>query len=205
VPVHVSEEITRLRRLERTLERELGREPARNELEERFAQLELERELVNAVKSNLTARFDRKPTADELEQDVERARAKFYDQHGETVRAQAPQKIEELKRHALELASLDLVVGEGGSTLGEFVVDESEEPLAELIELETAAEVQKLMVDLPPRHAAVLRLRLGLGNDGPRTLEQIGSKLGLSGEVVRRLEQEVIDLSRRLLRERHVA
>src|SRR5581483_8347590 len=57
VPVHVSEEITRLRRLERTLERELGREPARNELEERFAQLELERELVNAVKSNLTARF----------------------------------------------------------------------------------------------------------------------------------------------------
>lgn len=206
IPVHVYEDITRLRRLERTLERELGGDPSNDELAARYATLELERELVNAVRATLTAKLDRKPSETELERAVERARASFYEKNAAATREQAPRKIEELKLHAQEVSSLDLLVGDSeASTLGDFVADDLADPLDELIETETAAEVQKLLADLPHRQASILRLRLGIGMDGPRTLEQIGSKLGLTRETVRGLEQETVAEVARLLRERQVA
>jgi RNA polymerase nonessential primary-like sigma factor len=45
---------------------------------------------------------------------------------------------------------------------------------------------------LDPREQAVIRLRYGLEDGQPRTLDQIGKRFGLSRERVRQIEREVM-------------
>src|SRR5206468_2922495 len=47
-----------------------------------------------------------------------------------------------------------------------------------------------LLDRLNRREATVLRLRFGLGGDGPRTSKEVGRRMGLSGERVRQIERE---------------
>ncbi|HWP47176.1 MAG TPA: RNA polymerase sigma factor RpoD/SigA [Candidatus Limnocylindrales bacterium] len=50
-------------------------------------------------------------------------------------------------------------------------------------------ELRKLLDELEPREATILRLRFGLDGEGPLTLEEIGGRLHLSRERVRQLEK----------------
>ncbi|HEV8632715.1 MAG TPA: sigma factor-like helix-turn-helix DNA-binding protein [Chloroflexota bacterium] len=45
---------------------------------------------------------------------------------------------------------------------------------------------------LPVREALVLRLRHGLGEERPRTLEEVGSRLGVSHERARQMEARAL-------------
>ncbi|MCI0561821.1 MAG: RNA polymerase sigma factor RpoD/SigA [Nitrososphaera sp.] len=49
-------------------------------------------------------------------------------------------------------------------------------------------ELQKLLDELDPREAMILRLRYGIDGEGPLTLEEIGERLHLSRERIRQLE-----------------
>ncbi|HWP49784.1 MAG TPA: RNA polymerase sigma factor RpoD/SigA [Candidatus Limnocylindrales bacterium] len=50
-------------------------------------------------------------------------------------------------------------------------------------------ELQRLLEELDPREATILRLRYGIDEEGPMTLEEIGERLHLSRERVRQLEK----------------
>jgi RNA polymerase primary sigma factor len=64
---------------------------------------------------------------------------------------------------------------------------------------EDVHRVRKLLDALDPKHAKVLRMRFGLDDDGPKTLREIGSHLGLSSERVRQIERLALDkLGRRM-------
>jgi RNA polymerase primary sigma factor len=64
---------------------------------------------------------------------------------------------------------------------------------------EDVHRVRTMLDGMDPKHATVLRMRFGLDDDGPKTLREIGSRLGLSSERVRQIERAALDkLGRRL-------
>jgi RNA polymerase primary sigma factor len=64
---------------------------------------------------------------------------------------------------------------------------------------EDVHRVRTMLDAMDPKHATVLRMRFGLDDDGPKTLREIGSRLGLSSERVRQIERAALDkLGRRL-------
>ena len=61
-----------------------------------------------------------------------------------------------------------------------------------MIEQETKAMVERLMSILTPKEAMVIRMRYGIGYDGPMTLEAIGSILNVTRERVRQIETKAM-------------
>jgi RNA polymerase primary sigma factor len=92
---------------------------------------------------------------------------------------------------------------EGGWTLGELVSDERQRTPEDIL---TDADQQELLRELlgglEEREAAVLRLRYGLEGEGPLTLHEIGSRLGVSRERIRQIEHSALEKLAAQLRER---
>ncbi|OGH18161.1 MAG: hypothetical protein A3F31_02700 [Candidatus Levybacteria bacterium RIFCSPHIGHO2_12_FULL_38_12] len=58
-------------------------------------------------------------------------------------------------------------------------------------------ELAALFETLSPNESAVLALRFGLGNEHPHSLEEIGKKIGLTGERARQIERKALRKLRR--------
>ena len=103
-------------------------------------------------------------------------------------------KIEMLLRQSRDPVSLDMPVGaDEEAPLGDFIED------AEATDAETAvvasmrhSDIRDVIGTLEQREQDVIRLRYGLDDGVPRTLDQIGRKFGLSRERVRQIEREVM-------------
>ena len=97
----------------------------------------------------------------------------------------------EVKAAARASASLDQPVGEQeDAVFGDFVA--GDDPLPEE-EVEVSLRSQALVAalsSLPERERQVLVLRYGLDDSEPKTLEEIGRRLGLTRERVRQIELE---------------
>ncbi|MEO8814300.1 MAG: sigma-70 family RNA polymerase sigma factor [Mycobacterium sp.] len=104
------------------------------------------------------------------------------------------EKIGDLLKHSRDPVSLDMPVGsDEEAPLGDFIED------AEAMSAENAVIAELLHVDirsvlstLDEREHQVIRLRFGLDDGEPRTLDQIGKLFGLSRERVRQIEREVM-------------
>jgi RNA polymerase primary sigma factor len=82
---------------------------------------------------------------------------------------------------------------EAGWSLGEMVMDERmKTPEDELLEHDVLNHVLKMMEDMDPREATVLRMRFGLDDMEAHTLKEIGEELGLTRERVRQIETEAL-------------
>jgi RNA polymerase primary sigma factor len=130
---------------------------------------------MNRAERTLWMELGREPTLDEIAEEaslpIEQAR--------------------EVKAAARASASLDQPVGEqDDAVFGDFVA--GDEPLPEE-SVELSLRSQALMVALhalPERERHVLVLRYGLIDEEPKTLEEIGKRLGLTRERVRQIELE---------------
>lgn len=79
------------------------------------------------------------------------------------------------------------------TTLGETLED-SDRPLPTLVGNHIARDQLGALLDtLLPRERALLVLRHGLDGNAPRTLQQVGAALGISGERTRQLEARALD------------
>src|SRR5215218_7444019 len=83
--------------------------------------------------------------------------------------------------------------GEAGWSIEEMLSDErSKSPDAELGDSDDLKQVLQLLDKMDPREATVLRMRFGLNDEEPKTLKEIGERLGLTRERVRQIESEAL-------------
>jgi RNA polymerase primary sigma factor len=79
--------------------------------------------------------------------------------------------------------------GEEGWTIEEMLTDSrGKAPDDEMGETDDLKQVMQLLGKMDPREATVLRMRFGLDDEEPKTLKEIGEKLGLTRERVRQIE-----------------
>ena len=111
--------------------------------------------------------------------------------------ARESQQSEERVRELLELVetpvSLETPVGDGESLYGDLIEDvHSLAPHEQTAEHARGRELAGALEQLNPRMRRVLSLRFGLDDGIPKTLEEVGSELGITRERVRQLETRAL-------------
>jgi RNA polymerase sigma factor RpoD-like protein len=103
-------------------------------------------------------------------------------------------RLHELLDHARDLVSLDQTVGtEEDSSLGDFIADTDATKPTEAVEFDLMRrQLASVLDSLEPREAAVVRLRYGLADGNPHTLDDIAKKFSLSRERIRQIERETM-------------
>jgi RNA polymerase primary sigma factor len=119
-----------------------------------------------------------------------------------------PKKVKWMVRVSWTPISLESPIGDDDeSELGMFVEDNNTPSPAQIVYQQMLRErVNEVLSTLSPREARILRLRFGLDNDRPYTLEEVGQKFGLTRERIRQIEGKALRRLRhprraRLLRE----
>jgi len=100
------------------------------------------------------------------------------------------ERVTEIKRLATEPVSLHSPVGEeDGSEFGDLIEDNESVPPADLVTAGLlVGHVEAVLSHLGERERAVVRMRYGLDDGEPRTLEEVGRMFGVTRERVRQIE-----------------
>jgi RNA polymerase primary sigma factor len=134
-------------------------------------------ELINTlgrIQRKLLQDLGREPTPEELAKEMDIT----------------PEKVLELQRHAREPVSLDQTIGdEGDSRLGDFIQDSQAVIAVDAVSFTLLQDhLRSVLATLSEREASIVRLRFGLTDGQPRTLEEIGRVYGLTRERIRQIE-----------------
>jgi len=103
-------------------------------------------------------------------------------------------KIRQIRQATHEMVSIDKPVGEEeDSPLGDFIQDPDAVSPATLVEYALLREqLQNLIHLLQPREEAIIRLRFGLDDGRPQTLEEVGHKFKVTRERIRQIEAKAL-------------
>ncbi|MBR0341180.1 MAG: RNA polymerase sigma factor RpoD [Oscillospiraceae bacterium] len=106
----------------------------------------------------------------------------------------APEKVREILRVAQEPVSLETPIGEEeDSHLGDFIPDEEAQVPAEAAYQSLLREqLSDVLSSLTAREEKVLRLRFGLEDGRPRTLEEVGREFNVTRERIRQIEAKAL-------------
>ncbi|HEY6962488.1 MAG TPA: sigma-70 family RNA polymerase sigma factor [Gaiellaceae bacterium] len=132
---------------------------------------------MNRAERSLWAVLGREPTLEEIAEE-----------------ANLPlQQAKEVKAAARASTSLDAPVGEADdAVLGDFVPGDEPLPDEQVEDSLRSQTLATALRALPERHRDVVVLRYGLDDAEPKTLEEIGRRLGLTRERVRQIEVEAL-------------
>lgn len=105
-----------------------------------------------------------------------------------------PDRVREIRKIAQETISLDTPIGEGEEThISDFVEDsEVEAPLDAATFSMLQKHLQIVLSTLKDRERKIIRLRYGLLDGLPRTLEEVGREFNLTRERIRQIEFKVL-------------
>ena len=133
---------------------------------------------VHRMQREMIQKLEREPTVDELADEVD----------------MTADRVREILRISQDPLSLDSPMGEeDDSNLADFIQDTQAEAPADVAArhmLGTA--VLEALDDLNDREKEVVRLRFGLGDGQPRTLEEVGKEFGVTRERIRQIEAKTL-------------
>ena len=120
----------------------------------------------------------REPTFDEIARDV----------------GISPAKVSEILKIAQDPVSLETPVGEADeSHLGDFIPDEDSLTPSDAAAYQMLREqLSEVLHTLTPREEMVIRLRYGLDDGRPRTLEEVGQQFNITRERIRQIEAKAL-------------
>jgi RNA polymerase primary sigma factor len=103
-------------------------------------------------------------------------------------------KVKSVMKASLEPISLDRPIGEDeDSNLGDFIEDTgADSPAQSAAHAMLTDQMSKVLSTLTRREEKVIRLRFGLGDGTPRTLEEVGSIFQVTRERVRQIEAKAL-------------
>jgi RNA polymerase primary sigma factor len=132
---------------------------------------------VTRTRRDLTQTLGREPTSEEL---------------GEPL-GMTPDKIEEILRYGRDTLSLQAPVGDDDAVLGDFITDtDSVDPQMAVETQMLQGQLSEVLESLPERSAIVMKMRFGLVDGRPRTLDEVGRHLGLTRERIRQIERDTL-------------
>jgi RNA polymerase nonessential primary-like sigma factor len=104
------------------------------------------------------------------------------------------ERIRELIDLSRDLVSLDQTVGtDDDAALGDFIADDTAPAAEAAVEAGLMrTQLRSVLGTLEAREAAVVRMRYGLDDGQPRTLDEIGRAFKLSRERIRQIERETM-------------
>ncbi|MGI8529654.1 MAG: RNA polymerase sigma factor [Geodermatophilaceae bacterium] len=105
-----------------------------------------------------------------------------------------PDKVLEIQQYAREPISLDQTIGdEGDSQLGDFIEDSEAVVAVDAVSFTLLQDqLTSVLQTLSEREAGVVRLRFGLTDGQPRTLDEIGQVYGVTRERIRQIESKTM-------------
>ncbi len=103
-------------------------------------------------------------------------------------------RVIEIQKISQDPVSLETPIGEeDDSHLGDFIVDENAQAPSEVVEKSILKEQLITVLDtLTPREEKVLRLRYGIDDGRPRTLEEVGKEFNVTRERIRQIEAKAL-------------
>lgn len=128
--------------------------------------------------------------------------ARFGSQHGrfpgtDEIAASlrwTPEQVQELQTAVQPVLRLEHPLAEGGSVVRDILQDErAADPDAPLINKELRERIDAYLDSLTEREAFIMRMRYGLGDEEPHTLQEIADMLRLSRERVRQIERLALE------------
>ncbi|MFP4551291.1 MAG: RNA polymerase sigma factor RpoD/SigA [Spirochaetales bacterium] len=108
--------------------------------------------------------------------------------------------VDEVRRLTQDAASLDVTVDDESSTrLSDLIEDdEAPTPTEQVFQSHVQDHVRDALSALTIREKHIIKLRFGIGSEGPYTLEETGRRLGITRERVRQLQEKAIRKLRQL-------
>jgi len=133
--------------------------------------------LIN-TQGQLTQRLGREPTVEEIGREMDLP----------------PDRVAEIQRIAPEPLSLETPIGEEeDSHLADFVEDqEAMSPSEAAANMLLRREIEDALNKLTPREREVIRMRFGLDDGTPRTLEEVGRSFNVTRERIRQIEAKAL-------------
>jgi RNA polymerase primary sigma factor len=133
---------------------------------------------IGRAERKLMTGLGREPTADEIAE----------------VSGIEPEEVESIRRFAQSPVSLDMPVGdEDQFEFGQLIADEqAESPYERAVETLTNAALREALENLSYRERRVLELRYGLGDQHPRTLDEVGRAFNVTRERIRQIEHHAL-------------
>jgi RNA polymerase primary sigma factor len=114
------------------------------------------------------------------------------------------EKVRKIIRVETGAVSMETPIGDGESTLGDFIADpDASSPFAAFVNTSLTEEIDKVLSRLTPREEKIVRMRLGVGEKTDFTLEEVGEVFGLTRERIRQIEAKALrKLQHPLMRKR---
>jgi RNA polymerase primary sigma factor len=139
---------------------------------------------VTRTTRELTVQLGREPTAAEIA-------ATLSEDPRWTI---TPERVEEVQRYGRMPISLETPIGEDGDTeLGSLIEDVSAlSPVDAATNQLLREQLDRVLDSLDGREERVIRLRFGLDDARPRTLEEVGQEFGLTRERIRQIESHAL-------------
>ncbi len=130
------------------------------------------------VQRQMLQDLGREPTPEELSKELD----------------MTPEKVIEVQKYGREPISLHTPLGEDGdSEFGDLIEDTEAVVPADAVGFTMLQrQLEQLLDSLSEREAGVIRMRFGLGDGQPKTLDQIGDTFGVTRERIRQIESKTM-------------